>query len=408
MSGEEAGSELDLSIVLPAMNEERVIEECIDWCHEGLRKAGVRGEVIIVDSSTDRTAKLALAKGARVIDFPGKGLGRAYVASLPFIRGRWVLMGDVDCTYDFRELAPFVEAFRAGKEYVMGSRFRGYIEPGAMPPLHRYFGTPLTTLILNVIFSSHFSDIHCGMRGITTDALRRMRIESPSWEYASEMVLKSVQLELRTAEVPVRFYKDKKGRVSHHKRMGWLSPWIAGWINLRAMFVYGATFFLETPGILALTLGVVLLLLLSFGPVTFGKVGLSLYSMLFGLLLAVVGLQSIYMGALVELASDHRGEKREKWQRLFSYNRAVVGSGAAMAAGLAIIGWFVHDWVAEGYRFKEGLGERTAFPAVLGVFLVLAGFMTFTFTLVLHRLMLATAARDAWEAGGAGAKELTK
>ncbi|HUO85641.1 MAG TPA: glycosyltransferase family 2 protein, partial [Thermoanaerobaculia bacterium] len=237
----------ELSIVVPALDEELTIADFVAWCHEGLEKAGVRGEILIVDSGTDRTAEIARKGGARVLKVPKRGLGRAYLDALPFVRGRYVLMGDCDCTYDFRELAPFVERFRGGAEFVMGSRFRGYIEPGAMPALHRYFGTPLTTWILNTIFSSRFSDIHCGMRGITKDALVRMDLRSQSWEYASEMVLKSVHMRLRTEEVPIRFLKDREGRLSHHKRSGWFSPWHAAWINLRAMFVYGANFFLFRP-----------------------------------------------------------------------------------------------------------------------------------------------------------------
>ena len=135
---------------------------------------------------------------------PKRGLGRAYIDAIPFIRGRYVLMGDADCTYDFRELEPFVEKFREGYEFVMGSRWRGSIEPGSMPFLHQYLGTPVTTWILNRLYGSRFSDIHCGMRGITRDALERMDLHSQSWEYASEMILKSVHMELRTAEVPVR------------------------------------------------------------------------------------------------------------------------------------------------------------------------------------------------------------
>src|SRR5207344_56716 len=187
--------------------------------------------------------------------------------------------------YDFRELAPFVEKFRTGAEFVMGSRFRGYIEPGSMPALHRYLGTPVTTAILNVIFGSRFSDIHCGMRGITRDALARMDLRSQSWEYASEMVLKSVHMALRTEEVPVRFLKDREGRLSHHKRSGWLSPWSAAWINLRAMFVYGSDFFVLRPGLVLLFLGCLLTFPLSLGPVTIGPVTLSLYTMMFGLVL---------------------------------------------------------------------------------------------------------------------------
>ncbi len=186
----------EVSIVIPALNEELTIAEFVAWCHEGLAKAQVRGEVLIVDSSTDATAEKALAGGARVLVTPKRGLGRAYIDAIPFIRGKYVLLGDADLTYDFRETAPFVEKFRQGYEFVMGSRFAGHIEDGAMPGLHRYFGTPLTNWILNVLYSADFSDIHCGMRGITREALVAMDIQSQSWEYASEMVLKSVQMKL--------------------------------------------------------------------------------------------------------------------------------------------------------------------------------------------------------------------
>ncbi|MEA2159070.1 MAG: hypothetical protein QOD66_1450, partial [Solirubrobacteraceae bacterium] len=225
----------ELSIVIPALNEELTITEFVTWCRQGLDDADVRGEVLIVDSSTDATATLARAAGARVLKVPKRGLGRAYMDAIPYVRGTWVLMGDADCTYDFRLLAPFVEKLREGYEYVMGSRWKGSIEPGAMPWLHQHLGTPVTTWTLNRLFHSSFSDIHCGMRGISVEALVRMDLQSQSWEYASEMVLKSVQMELRTTEVPVRFLKDQEGRLSHHKRAGWFSPWQAAWINLRAM-----------------------------------------------------------------------------------------------------------------------------------------------------------------------------
>src|SRR5712691_759011 len=200
--------EPELSIVIPALDEELTVGDFVDWCKQGLEQAGVAGEVLIVDSSRDRTAEIALAHGARVLKTPKRGLGRAYIDALPFVRGRYIVMGDADCTYDFRLLAPFVERFHEGYELVMGSRWRGTIEPGSMPALHRYLGTPVTTWILNRVFGSRFSDIHCGMRGITRDALVRMDLHSESWEYASEMTLKSVQVELRTAEVPVTFLKD--------------------------------------------------------------------------------------------------------------------------------------------------------------------------------------------------------
>src|ERR1700730_429025 len=182
----------EISIVIPALNEEVTITEFVAWCLTGINRVGARGEVLIVDSSSDATPEKALAAGARVLKVPKPGLGRAYIDAIPYIRGQYVLLGDADLTYDFRELAPFLERFREGYEFVMGSRFKGEIEAGAMPALHRYFGTPLTTWILNLLYSNRFSDIHCGMRGITREALAAMDIQSQSWEDASEMVLKRV------------------------------------------------------------------------------------------------------------------------------------------------------------------------------------------------------------------------
>jgi len=157
--------EPELSIVVPALNEEVTVGQFVEWCRQGISKAGIRAEIIIVDSSSDRTPEIALAAGARVLRCPKRGLGRAYIDAIPFIRGRYVILGDADCTYDFRELRPFLAEFRRGAEFIMGSRFKGTIEEGAMPPLHRYFGTPFTTWILNVMYGTKFSDIHCGMRG---------------------------------------------------------------------------------------------------------------------------------------------------------------------------------------------------------------------------------------------------
>ncbi len=376
-----------LSIVVPALNEQLTIEDFIDWCHEGLRGVNVPGEILIVDSSTDRTAELALARGARVLRTPKRGLGRAYQDALPFIRGKYVLMGDCDCTYDFRELAPFVEKFEAGAEFVMGSRFRGYIEPGSMPPLHRYLGTPVTTWILNVIFSSRFSDIHCGMRGLTRDAFMRMQLRSQSWEYASEMVLKSVHMQLRTEEVPIRFLKDREGRLSHHKRSGWFSPWFAAWINLRAMFVYGANFFLFKPGLLLLALGLLLTLPLTLGDVTVGPITFSLLWMTFGVSLAILGLQSIYMGVLTQVFFDYSGVATERWFRRFPYTRTVVVAWLLMLLGAIASGWLALTYVSQGLRLRDGAAVNHV--GVLGLLLLITGFMTFTFTLVLHSTRVA-------------------
>jgi glycosyltransferase involved in cell wall biosynthesis len=377
----------EVSIVIPALNEESTVEQFVAWCREGLEAAGIAGEILIVDSGTDTTADLAVEAGARVLKTPKRGLGRAYIDALPYIRGRYVIMGDADCTYDFRRLAPFVEKFHEGYEFVMGSRWRGSIEPGSMPLLHRYLGTPVTTNILNLLYSSKFTDIHCGMRGITKDALERMQLRSQSWEYASEMVLKSVRMKLRTAEVPVSFLKDPPGRLSHHKRAGWTSPWKAAWINLRAMFVYGADFFVLKPGIAVLALGLLLTLPLSFGPLTIGSITFSLYWMLAGVTLAVLGLQNFYLGCIAQVLYDRTGAAQQRWLSLFPYNRTMAVSALLFVLGVASSLPLVVEYIRSGLTLSTELGAINHL-AVLGIMFMILAFTTFTFALLLHAVAI--------------------
>jgi glycosyltransferase involved in cell wall biosynthesis len=376
----------EVSIVIPALNEETTVGDFVDWCMQGLSDAGVTGEVVIVDSGSDGTSDIALEHGARVLRTPRRGLGRAYIDALPFIRGQYVLMGDADCTYDFRKLTPFLEKFHEGNEFVMGSRWKGSIESGSMPPLHQYLGTPVTTWILNVVYGSHFSDIHCGMRGMTAGALRRMGLQSQSWEYASEMVLKSVHMRLRTAEVPVRFLKDREGRMSHHKRAGWWSPFQAAWINLRAMFVYGADFFALRPGLLLLAIGLVLTLPLSLGPFQIGPVHFSLYWMLLGMTLTLLGLQSFYMGCLAQVLHDYSGDARRRWLRIFPYTRTVLASAAVFGVGLILTGALAVDYLRSGLALSSS--DRVPYLGALGLLMLVASFMTFTFALLIHAAAL--------------------
>ena len=317
---------------------------------------------------------------------PRRGLGRAYIDALPFIRGRYVVMGDADCTYDFRELAPFVERFREGYEFVMGSRWQGYIEPGSMPFLHRYFGTPVTTWILNrsIRASSPTSTVACAASRAT--ALERMDLQSQSWEYASEMVLKSVRMELRTTEVPIRFLKDREGRLSHHKRAGWFSPWKAAWINLRAMFIYGADFFVLKPGLALLALGLPLTIPLSFGPITIGPITFSLYWMLAGVALTMLGLQNFYLGCLAQVINDPTGRARSRWLQLFPYTRTVAIAGAMVLAGLGLVIPLVVRYVQSSYSLP-GIGT-VDYLAISGITSMILGFTTFTFTLMLHSIAL--------------------
>jgi glycosyltransferase involved in cell wall biosynthesis len=383
----------EVTILIPAVNEALTVGDFVAWCHEGLAAAGAVGEILIVDSSTDATAEIALAGGARVLRTPKRGLGRAYIDAIPFVRGRFVVMGDADCTYDFRELTHFVQAMRDGFEFAMGSRWRGSIEPGAMPRLHQYFGTPVTTWALNFLYASKFTDIHCGMRGITRDALVKMGLVSQSWEYASEMVLKSVRMELLTTEVPVTFLKDRDGRLSHHKRSGWFSPFHAAWINLRAMFVHGAEFFLFKPGIALLALGLLLTLPLTFGPITIGEVTFSLYSMLIGVTLSVVGLQSIYFGCLAHVFLDYTGRRRKRWQRIFQYTNTVIASAAIFFVGMVLDVLLFAYYLTHSFTLPDAQATLNH-AAITGLLLMIVGFSTFCFTLLLHATQVRYGAVD--------------
>jgi hypothetical protein len=314
-----------------------------------------------------------------VLRTPKRGLGRAYIDAIPYIRGQWIVMGDADLTYDFRELGPFVEAFRNGAEFVMGSRFRGTIEQGAMPGLHRYFGTPLTTWILNRIYRSRYSDIHCGMRGLTRSALDRIHLKSQSWEYASEMVLKAARLKLVTAEVPVKFYKDREGRLSHHRRMGWLSPWIAGWLNLKVMLVYTPDSFLLKPGIALASIGALIACGLCTGPIVIGGVGFSLYWLLFGVTCVTLGYSSIQIGVLARVMHGLRPRSLQRLRQVFGYNRGMLLAGGCGLAGLVLLGTLVYRYLTSDFRLFE-----ISHPAIFGLLLVIVGFQTFCFTLLLE------------------------
>jgi glycosyltransferase involved in cell wall biosynthesis len=381
---------IELSIVVPALNEEITVGEFIEWCKEGLERAGVNGQVLIIDSSSDETAKIVLEHGGEVLRTPKRGLGRAYIDAIPYIRGKWVVMGDADLTYDFRELTPFVEEFRKGADFVMGSRFRGSIEKGAMPGLHRYFGTPFTTWILNRIYGSNYSDIHCGMRGLTRAALEKIDLKSQSWEYASEMVLKAARLGLATAEVPVRFYKDREGRVSHHRRMGWLSPWIAGWLNLKVMLVYTPDSFLLKPGIALMAIGLLLSFGLAGGPVLIGKIGFSLYWMLLGVTCTTLGYSSVQIGILARVMHGLRPLFVKRAQRFVTYDRGMLVAAASVVAGVMLLATLVLRYLNHGLRL-----EAISHPAILGLLLIILGFQTFCFTLLMEMaLRVASKSRE--------------
>jgi glycosyltransferase involved in cell wall biosynthesis len=373
---------VEVSIVVPCLDEELTIGEFVDWCVEGLAVAGVSGEVLILDSSSDRSPIIAAEHGARVITVPKLGVGQAYIDAIPHVRGRVAIMGDCDLTYDFRRIEGFIDAVGRGYEFVMGTRTKGEIERGAMPALHRYFGSPATTFMFNVIYGTRFSDIHCGMRAITREALERMNLESGGWEYASEMILKARKLKMRTTEVPVRFWKDRAGRESHLRRGGWRTPWLAGWNSLRVMFLYAPDFFLLRPGLVLLALGLTIASVLAIaGQLVVLGVGFDLHWMLLGMVAATLGYSAIQLALLGRVVYDFDRSQTDRLLRTLTYNRGVLISGLLMLAGIVPNVKLLIRWLGAGFHLVA-----LEYSSVFGLLLMILGFQTFGFTLLLHIL----------------------
>jgi len=271
---------VDISILIPTKNEELTIEQFVSWAFEGIEKLGVSGEVILADCSTDKTRELAVGLGAKVIDVPKSGLGFAYSYSRNYVSGKFVILGDADCTYDFREIGEFYSKFIEGYEFVMGSRLKGKIEKNSMPFLHRYFGTPFTTFVLSKLLGLPFSDIHCGMRGITKELLLKLPFNEKGWEYAPEMIIEATKLTNSFVEVPINFYKEPKNRISHFKRgkFAFLAPFKAGLGSLRVTLLHAADSLLKFSGLVSMVIGLTGATVLTFGPVVVGNFRLSLIS----------------------------------------------------------------------------------------------------------------------------------
>ena len=374
-----------VSIVIPALNEQLTIGPFVDWCFCGLREAAVPGEILIVDSSTDRTPEIALEAGARVLRVPLRGLGRAYRDAVPFARGKYLILGDADCTYDFRVLSPFLQALDDGADFVMGSRFRGTIERGAMPLHHQYFGTPVTTFLMNRLFRTKYSDIHCGMRALTANAFEKMDLQADGWEYASEMLVAASRLHLNTAEVPIHFMRDREGRESHVKRQGWTTPFRAGWSTLRVLFTNAADFFLLAAGIPLAALGTFILGALALGPLDLGPVTLTLHTAALALALALMGWSALGLGIVARMVYDRGGLYRERWAKRLQFTRVITLSLLLSAVGLALDIGFLVTYLADGLTVAPS-ESRLSHLAVTGLFLLGLGFILFTTMLVVQAI----------------------
>jgi glycosyltransferase involved in cell wall biosynthesis len=229
----QAGEAPEISVVIPCLDEGRTIAACVTRAREAFQALGISGEVIVSDNgSTDGSAALAAEAGARVVSCSERGYGAALQTGFAAARGRYVVMGDGDASYDFALVSRFVERLRQGSSFVMGSRVRGIVEPGAIPALNRLLGTPVLTNLLNVLCGIRISDCNCGMRGLTREAYAAIGATSPGMEFASEMIVKAALAGIPIDEVAIDFFKDRRGRPSH------LRPWRDGWRHLRLLIWY--------------------------------------------------------------------------------------------------------------------------------------------------------------------------
>src|SRR5256886_12923418 len=268
-----AATDPEISVVIPCLNEESAIGEVVGWAWEGIEDSGRTGEVLVVaNGSTDRSVELATEAGARVVHESRRGYGSAYLRGLAEARGDYVFMGDADGTYDFRDLNPFLEQLDDGKDFVLGSRYRGRIHEGAMPWLHRRIGNPILTRILNLFFGLKVSDAYCGLRAIRRTTAKRLDLPATGMEFALEMNLKAAKRNVAIGEVPIDYY----ARAGDSK----LHTWRDGWRSLRFMLVHSATFLFLIPGVLLLVLGLLVLVPMSGGPVTAFGVTLHIHTMI--------------------------------------------------------------------------------------------------------------------------------
>src|SRR6267154_1346802 len=267
-SGPQAGEDMELSVVMPCLNEKATVGVCVKKALNAMERHGIRGEVIVADNgSTDGSREIAAQFGARVVPIEARGYGSALRGGITAARGRFVLMGDADDSYDFSQLDLFVGKLREGNDLVMGNRFQGGILPGAMPPLHRYLGNPVLTGIGRLFFKSPVGDFHCGLRAFRRDAIERLDLRTHGMEFASEMVVKATAFGLRVTEIPTTLSPDGRDRAPH------LRTWRDGWRHLRFLLLYSPRWLFLYPGMALFVLGAVVSTLLLPGPVMIGNVG---------------------------------------------------------------------------------------------------------------------------------------
>ncbi len=338
---------LDVSIVMPCLNEGETLASCIRKAEQGLEIAGVRGEVVVADNgSTDGSIDIALKLGARVISVTAKGYGNALMGGIAAARGRWIIMGDADDSYDFSNITGFVERLSAGDDLVMGCRMPragGTIMPGAMPWKNRWIGNPVLSAIGRLFFRSPAQDFHCGLRGFSRTAYDRMGLATTGMEFASEMVIKAQLKSMRIANVPITLHKDGRSRPPH------LKPWRDGWRHLRFMLLFSPRWLFLMPGLLLLALGVSLAMVLATRNITIGGVQLEVGTLVMACITTVVGFQLTAFAFYTQVFAIAEGLLPEdprlaRLFRVFNLERGIVISLLVLAMGLLLLVRAVWVW----------------------------------------------------------------
>lgn len=337
-------SDIELSIVMPCLNESQTLAACIGKAQQFLAKEGVNGEIIVADNgSTDGSQQIAEKMNARLIILEQRGYGAAIMGGVSIARGTYIIMGDSDDSYDFSTLMPFLTKLREGCELVMGNRFKGEIKPGAMPALHYYLGNPVLTGIGRLFFKSPCEDFHCGLRGFNRKAIEGLELQTTGMEFASEMVVKATLNGLRIAEVPITLYPDGRSYKPH------LRSWRDGWRHLRFLFMYSPKWLFFYPGAGLMILGFLSGLWLFPQPRTVGSITFDIHTMLYSAIAIIVGYQAVLFAVLTKVFTTTVGlappdPRMEKLYRIFTLEVGLFAGALMILGGMGGTVYGIISW----------------------------------------------------------------
>jgi glycosyltransferase involved in cell wall biosynthesis len=373
------GNRTELSILMPCLNEAETLATCIKKAQKSLDDLNVNGEIIIADNgSTDGSPEIAASLGARVIHVAEKGYGSALLGGIKAARGKYIIMGDADDSYDFTNLGPFLEKLRAGYDLVMGNRFKGGIAPNAMPPLHKYLGNPVLTGIGRLFFRSPCGDFHCGLRGFSKAAIQRLDLRTRGMEFASETVVKASLHGLRITEVPTTLSVDGRNRPPH------LRSWRDGWRHLRFLLLYSPRWLFLYPGLLLMLIGTVVSGWLLVGPRVVDGITLDVHTFLYAAMAIVIGYQTVIFAIFTKVFAITEGLLPEdpRLKTLFNYIKLETGILAGAVLLATVIGLSIYAlsfWSSTSFGpLDPSRTLRLVIPAVtliaLGLQTVLSSF----------------------------------